>query len=515
MKKLLSLVLLAGFIVASSLQAMNTTNNQPNVGVPTTHDAFTGFQETNAAATAPQFKFHFGTPSLQDMAAANITTEEAEEAYQEQLALQARIQEVEKAGDSIKVAELEKQRKFIPWILLEKTQQIPKDATEKNINALKKDNLDLLKMAMEKRKIDSKTKTPLLEAVSLDHFRMLATKAVKLNAPKSLNFLLSHAENIPLQTLNELLTYDDSELASAEVLQLLINRVMEDTNHKPHGQFFDTWNQFPLHKAIIENRALEIAKLIDDKADVNMVAHDMTPLLLTGKYSTGETSYKISKLLIENGADVNAQDNKKRTPLMYASRNDNTAVAQLLIAKGAKVKARDWYHFNPLMYAIQDGHTAIVQLLIEKGAKINAQDSYGRTPLMYASQAGHAAVVQLLIENGAKINAQDSYGRTPLIYASRNGHTAVAQLLIKNSAEVNVKNKEGDTPLHLATKYIHPAIVKILLDAGADVAITDHHERTALQIAVESGYKEIVDILKPKFATITNTVDDESDSEDE
>ena len=48
------------------------------------------------------------------------------------------------------------------------------------------------------------------------------------------------------------------------------------------------------------------------------------------------------KTLIENGANVNALDNRKWTPLHYAaSKNENAEVVKILIEKGANINTLD------------------------------------------------------------------------------------------------------------------------------------------------------------------------------
>jgi len=297
MKKLLTLL-----ILTSSLQAMNTTNNQA-AAANSQPTAGTASSQTTAVQTAtPPFKFHLGIPSLVRKAAAEITPEVTESGYQEQLALQDQIQKqlelgtqlqrAEKARNDTKVAELKEQRKVIPWPILEETQEIPENTSDEIINALEKDNPDLLKMALEERDIDPfifkpifdpETKIPLLKAITLNDFINLARTAAFFNAKRCLNFLLSRAENIPLSTLNDLLTYANSTIISADILHLLINR-------GARGEFFRKWDKFPLHLAVVENKLEEVTKLIDDEADVNQLANDMTPLMLVCQYGNNNTS---------------------------------------------------------------------------------------------------------------------------------------------------------------------------------------------------------------------------------
>ena len=55
--------------------------------------------------------------------------------------------------------------------------------------------------------------------------------------------------------------------------------------------------------------------------------------------------------ILERGADVNARDVNKETPLHDAAARGKTEVAALLIEKGAKVNARDVNQETPLHHA--------------------------------------------------------------------------------------------------------------------------------------------------------------------
>ena len=75
------------------------------------------------------------------------------------------------------------------------------------------------------------------------------------------------------------------------------------------------------------------------------------------------------KLLLEKGAEVNAQGGKYGNALQAASYLDHEAIVKLLLEKGAKVNAQGGEYGNALQAASYLGHEAIVKLLLEKGAE--------------------------------------------------------------------------------------------------------------------------------------------------
>jgi ankyrin repeat protein len=63
-------------------------------------------------------------------------------------------------------------------------------------------------------------------------------------------------------------------------------------------------------------------------------------------------------------------------------------IVQLLLEKGADVNAQGKDSDTPLSWACDGSHIEIVQLLLEKGADINAQGEDSDTPLRSACLRG-------------------------------------------------------------------------------------------------------------------------------
>jgi ankyrin repeat protein len=61
---------------------------------------------------------------------------------------------------------------------------------------------------------------------------------------------------------------------------------------------------------------------------------------------------KIVQVLLEHGADVNAQNNHHSTPLHLATSLENVETIQLLIERGADIDAQDIVHNTPLHLAM-------------------------------------------------------------------------------------------------------------------------------------------------------------------
>ncbi|KAL7783395.1 ankyrin repeat-containing domain protein [Trichoderma afarasin] len=105
--------------------------------------------------------------------------------------------------------------------------------------------------------------------------------------------------------------------------------------------------------------------------------------------SYGSTSY-IRKIQVQGSG---------RTPLSWAAKNGHETVVKLLLEQGAEIDSQDNGGQTPLSLAAENGHETVVGLLLEKGAKAESMDKRDRTPLSLATKNGHEAIAKLLANN--------------------------------------------------------------------------------------------------------------------
>ncbi len=119
--------------------------------------------------------------------------------------------------------------------------------------------------------------------------------------------------------------------------------------------------------------------------------------------------------LIILGADLEWQDEKdsNKTPLRHAIWKRNIEILKMLIDAGANINAQGDQGRSPLIWAAIGGKVEIVRLLIDAGADVNVQDDYGWTPLHWATEWENEETVQMLVDAGARKDIQDNYRRTP------------------------------------------------------------------------------------------------------
>ena len=133
--------------------------------------------------------------------------------------------------------------------------------------------------------------------------------------------------------------------------------------------------------------------------------------------------------LLDAGADVNVADHFGLTALKYACVNDHDLCAELLISRNAEVDQMSAAGVTALMEACTMGREACVRVLLEYGAVVDHENRHGQTALMFAAVRGHKACVHLLCTYGACKAAADYQGKTAAAFARSCHHSSVARWL--------------------------------------------------------------------------------------
>jgi ankyrin repeat protein len=206
----------------------------------------------------------------------------------------------------------------------------------------------------------------------------------------------------------------------------------------------------------------------------------------------------MAELLLDKGADVDAQGGRYGNALQAASSRGHEAMVKLLLGKGADVNARGTWYGNALQAASYKGHEAVVRLLLDKGADVNAQGGRYSNVLEGASYRGHEQIVKMLLDKGADVNAQGGEYGNALQAASFEGHETVVRLLLDRSANVHAQYGYFGNTLQAASFGGHEAVVRLLLDKGADVNAQGGRYGNALHAAAYAGNNEVLERLIEK-----------------
>ncbi|MGX9891852.1 ankyrin repeat domain-containing protein [Wolbachia endosymbiont of Protocalliphora sialia] len=263
-----------------------------------------------------------------------------------------------------------------------------------------------------------------------------------------------------------------------------------------------------LHSAASLGDLSKVATLLKHNSYIDTRDHNgQTPL----HYSIRSGNTEVAKYLIDNGANLNIQDNPYRqtakyayskTPLHYAIESGNTEIVKYLIDRGANPNIQDAYSETPLYSAIYSGNTEIVKYLLDHNADPNSKGFY-TFPLLAAIKLGHAEIVKSLVEHGADLGIKNTSAQTLLHYAIELKHTEIAKYLIDRAIDVDTRDiSSGKSPLHFAMHMKNMEVVKYLIEHNADIDIQDSYGLTPLHLAVDLGNKEIIKHLVEKGANV-------------
>ncbi len=144
----------------------------------------------------------------------------------------------------------------------------------------------------------------------------------------------------------------------------------------------------------------------------------------------------IVRLLLENGADVQAQDVTGRTAFSHAIEREDLTSIHYLLKAGAKADVLIRNDESALVYASARGMDSVAKALVLVCPLTPA--------LGVAAANGHENVVRLLLESGAEVDQANGDGMKPLQLASMNGHKDLVRLLVSAGADAKVLSKDVD-----------------------------------------------------------------------
>ncbi|CAI7588190.1 unnamed protein product [Penicillium glandicola] len=306
--------------------------------------------------------------------------------------------------------------------------------------------------------------------------------------------------------------------AAVEILQ----------NHPNSGCSKDRIGRTAMHCAVENNRISVVEKFVKE-FHINVNLSDdfgRTPL-----HWAAEKGYQeIMQLLLNNGADVDAQDFANQTALSRAAWRGWQECVSLLLDQEARSDVPDQNGQLPLVLAAANGRSQVVSHLCEKHS-LTAIDSDRKTSLHLAAKSGHGDAARVIIENLVLVNANRNHifctleqadgwqndfadidrDADVLVWAALNGietagagQIAAVELLLNNKADVNARPATGScTALQAASGAGHIKMVELLLNNKAHIdAPPDTGGCTALQAAASAGHTEIVELLLKNKADI-------------
>ncbi len=246
--------------------------------------------------------------------------------------------------------------------------------------------------------------------------------------------------------------------STVDCMQLLLQKGADPNAKNKLGETAILWCTHDLQKTKL---------LLDHKADVNsktttgntaflaacvgpsqtemirlMLQHGADPLVRNNRKSTslmqvaqfGDTV--AAKLLLGKGVDINAKGPDGFTALHLAIKLENKNMVYWLLRQGADPDAHDDYRATPLGYAVLSNDLVMVKTFIPLTNAINEQDIDSTTALMWATyhEYDNPDIIRALLDAGASVAPKDKKGQTVLDWALKKGNTATVEVLKKAGA---------------------------------------------------------------------------------
>ena len=172
-----------------------------------------------------------------------------------------------------------------------------------------------------------------------------------------------------------------------------------------------------------------------------------TPVLGYALLTFG-SNFEIVRLLLEAGADPNAQDDSGSTPL-------HIAVQIAAYASRPEAPARFSGNTDDSLENIY----ATIELLLQHGADAATRDNHGQSALLLylanliesESYNADPEIVKLLLEHGTEVTAENDTDAMVMTYAMWAGaNPEVIRLLLEHGDQAAFRGHDGDTLLHMA-----------------------------------------------------------------
>ncbi|KAL7558490.1 hypothetical protein ACA910_003960 [Epithemia clementina (nom. ined.)] len=237
-------------------------------------------------------------------------------------------------------------------------------------------------------------------------------------------------------------------------------------------------------------------------------------------YASFYNNHPVVRVLLERGANVQAQDRWGESPLHVACARGSFESVTLLLQSGADANALDHFDKTPLLRllvlwlpataesrSLADGRivaaakndysnipSKIVKVLVQHGVRLDLPAKDGTTVLHGACQMGSVPMVRCLLENGATVNVVDNKGETPLHYACKNGRLDIVQILLVYHADPNMPcTVLNRTPLHVACSHRgNVDCIQCLIAHGADHSALDKDGNPPIAVAANNLDMEVV-----------------------
>ena len=196
-------------------------------------------------------------------------------------------------------------------------------------------------------------------------------------------------------------------------------------------------------------------------------------------------------LIREKNLEVNARDWKQQTPLHYAATQGHEAAIRILLEHGAEIDAQDEDGWTPLHRLIAKGRSGsddwcypALRALLDLGADVEKRIYEDEATALHVAAVcdRDEKLIEILLNHGADIEARNVDGKTPVYCAVENWSLRMVQVLVEHGADVNTRDNIGYSLLYATIESdVASQTILYLLKKGADMHVDIGNGKTVLQ----------------------------------
>ena len=186
-----------------------------------------------------------------------------------------------------------------------------------------------------------------------------------------------------------------------------------------------------------------------------------------------QSNAEVDAAVADANSDLKEQQKEQERLFIASARFNNPGKLEELIQNGVNINCQDDQHWTALMHACVQGFEEIVRILLKKKSMIEpinmpgvdekkeSEDSKSDaeekprvyTPLHWAAHKGNLRIVWLLLKHRFSLLDEDPFGSTPVHQAAAGGAVKVLECFLSQGVDIEKKNTRGHTPLDLATDH--------------------------------------------------------------
>lgn len=328
--------------------------------------------------------------------------------------------------------------------------------------------LQLLDMGADVNAKDKEGWSPLLTALGMNHFQ---AAEILIDAGADVNYML------PISPFDKTPLMKAASVGSLSMVEILLSKGAAVNAKREDGTTALIFAASGGHLAVVQ-------KLLTAGADIHARNTEQGALgasLLQGHREVAEFLWSAgAQLNLSEAAACGLTDEVRAllaagaspdegAAIAHAARSENLEIIILLVEAGANINAQDSDGNTALHHAAQGEMHDIARYLLTKcNALADIENDDEETPFDLAIHSDDTEMVRLFLDNRTlNVNRKDYTGATALHHAVEAENTELVRILLTAGAKVNVKDCLGDTPLSIAREAENEDIIRLLRAAGA------------------------------------------------